>query len=69
MSGEVEIRVTGELVVSRHAYVGTRLTIEDKGTYVIWKGLAVILPCLPERSPDWQFAGSLGSHGGFSPRM
>lgn len=49
--------------------MGTYMMSEEKGPYVTWKGVAVIFPCLPERSPTWQFAGSLGSHGGFSPRM
>ena len=33
------------------------------------KGLVVMLPCLPAKSPTWHVAGWLGSQGGISPRM
>lgn len=83
-SGEVEVEIAGSWVVSIRdsCESGCRrenvMRLEDgneredadwRKTYVVWKGLVVILPCLPERSPTWQFAGSLLSHGGFSPRM
>ncbi len=37
--------------------------------YLAVKGLIMILPCLPARSPTWQVCGMVGSQGGISPRM
>ena len=42
--------------------------VDTTKTYAVWKGLVVILPCLPARSPTWQVSGWVASQGGFSPR-
>jgi len=42
---------------------------EVGGIYLAVKGLIMILPCLPAKSPTWHVCGMVGSQGGFSPRM
>lgn len=41
----------------------------DGGIYLAVKGLIMILPCLPAKSPTWHVCGMVGSQGGTSPRM
>ena len=69
---EGRIRLNGgeEVIVVAGKEVSTqRYNEEESDTYTALKVVAVMFPCLPERSPVWQVDFAFASQRGVSPRL
>jgi len=67
--GEVEVEETVGGCLEMGLGGGRGKGERGGGIYQAVKGLIMILPCLPAKSPTWHVCGMVGSQGGFSPRM
>lgn len=51
LGGDVKVEVSGYDMSAQSVDFNGRMT------YAAWKGLVVMLPCLPAKSPTWQVSG------------